>query len=827
MKRKTALTICMLALLLPSCGASSSSSSYTEQDFANGVFDFSDASVEEKTKITGELEKYAIKNHLNGLTLYGDGYYQLFDTSVKKGTESYIPDYGFGVLEEGELIADLPGEESPSLKRYYHTYVPAAVKSYSPLVTQWGSIYSYAFGSYFAKRPNAEKTGFEFYGDLSTQNRPLLLNPDPYGRGTRFRVEVKVGSALKYATLSDKFASFKGREAQLEDYLVPFKIMLTKAYRVGYSSIIGVIEGAGDFWKATEDGYHPELWDKVGIKTVEEGGKSYVDFTFKSKNSVSDVMGLFTLPGVLSPIPASFIEAIGGGDFASGVACLGKKSETGSAVDHVLSTGPYVLERLEEGSDILFKKNPFHVEEGRYRIEGISLKCMPEQQTDNDAPLKAFLKGKLHEVDLFSHQIEDHLDDPRLATIPSHSTYKLNLNTCQDDFWESLFGEKGSVTQTKKEDYWVCEPAMADDDFIEGLSFALDRALLAKQLRRSPCADFLGDQYRVDPLSGIAYNRSQVHLDAVASLREGTDGYGYSLEKARECFLKSARRLIKKGAYRQGDTIEIEIAWQTKDQIQQQGDFIASNFEKAFNFAENPLKLKVVNWVGKAWSDVFYKKMMVGQFDIGFGAISGGAGPLDYFEFLRSDNSSMFTLNWGANTNAVDLDSPLVFRGKKWSFDALQNASMRPTFVEDGANTPMFSFSDELRLSRDEQGNLLVEGQCRQVAILREGAEEPLSDQDYDLRMRLVALTLYGQSGDEYHESEKINLGEGLEIEPIVGSPYNTKFTATIPSSVADDFNADTFRLGVDLYVDAIVLGEEKKNAYWGSIILVPGSLPS
>ena len=42
-----------------------------------------------------------------------------------------------------------------------------------------------------------------------------------------------------------------------------------------------------------------------------------------------------------------------------------------------------------------------------------------------------------------------------------------------------------------------------------------------------------------------------------------------------------------------------------------------------------------------------YNLMKQGQFDLGFGSISGNSlNPLNFLEVLKSDNSSTFTLNW-------------------------------------------------------------------------------------------------------------------------------------------------------------------------------------
>ena len=89
---------------------------------------------------------------------------------------------------------------------------------------------------------------------------------------------------------------------------------------------------------------------------------------------------------------------------------------------------------------------------------------------------------------------------------------------------------------------------------------------------------------------------------------------------------------------------------------------------------------------------------MLGQFDLGFGSISGNPlNPLDFCNVLSSDQSISggFTLNWGLDTNNPDEDA-LVYNGQRWSFDALYTAANSVAIVKDGAYVPAVSFVDEV-----------------------------------------------------------------------------------------------------------------------------------
>jgi hypothetical protein len=84
---------------------------------------------------------------------------------------------------------------------------------------------------------------------------------------------------------------------------------------------------------------------------------------------------------------------------------------------------------------------------------------------------------------------------------------------------------------------------MSNKDFVNGLSFALDRKSLAESLGRTPTANYFGSAYMQDPENGISYNATDAHKKAISSLvgeAAGTDEYGYSLEKAKASFKKAA-----------------------------------------------------------------------------------------------------------------------------------------------------------------------------------------------------------------------------------------------------------------------------------------------
>ncbi len=811
-------------------GATSSSEPSTPK--AEGVQTYQYADPEVRTEILGKLEKYAVENKLTGLTLYGDGGYVMYNPIVVKGTNNYIPGYGFGVLAEGELNGDLEGETNPAWKRYYHTYEtedPKKINYMDDKGAVVGDLIGYVSAGYFDTEMNETKDGYNWVGDLSPVNRPIPISPNADGFTNKYRVQVKVGSDLKYSTSSTKYASYNNREVALEDYITPYKIYYTQAYGMarGSENLTGSSSLAGTkaYYDGSKAGFDETLWEGVGIKAIEEGGKSYLEFTFNSSCTRFYAMYYLT-SAMFAPVPADFITDIGGGNFAQGVKNWGVFSETEDITDHWLCTGPYMFERWDENQQIVFKKNPNYADRGRYKTQGVHVNILTAAKEDEEAGIKEFLINKLHASGIPSKRLDEFRDDPRTTMTGDSSTYKLNLNTCDAATWESLFGVNGSIKQTAREDYWQVEPAMNNKDFVSGLSFALDRQTLANYLGRTPSGTYFASAYMSDPEGGVSYNTTKAHKDAVASVMEGTDGYGYSLEKAKASFKKAADKLIADGVYEEGDTIEIEIAWQQSYQEQREHAQIAKMLTEAFNTDENPLNLEVKFWVGAVWSDVYYNKMMTGQFDIGFGSISGNTlDPLNFLEVLKSDNSSTFTLNWGLDTNANNEANLIEFDGKLWSFDALWTAADQGAYIEEGANSPLFKADSKLDLKRNADGSLSVTGRVKEVIV--PGKEEGT----YDAIGVFAAICIYGCSDSGYADYDEYYIyadeGEPITFEDISEDGFNLKFTATFPADVVAAFEGCTYVLGFDFYKATSLLGSTLKAGYDSSVEVGPGGIPS
>ena len=783
---------------------------------AQGAKSYVAASYEEREKILGLLEQYAVENHLTGMTMYEDGGYVMYSEDVVKGTNTFIPGYGFGITTEGYIKNPLAFETVDAWKKYYHSYQtedPKAINYMDDKGSVVGGLIGYTSASYWTTQMNANKDGYEWVPELAVSNRPIAVNPDNNGLATTYKLEVKVGSDAKYGTntANSTLSKYNGQEVKLEDYITPYKIYYTQAYGMARGSEkltgAGSIAGSANYYNKSKDGFNEELWSEIGIKSYVEDGKSYLEFTFNVPCNTFYAM-YYLSSGMFQPVPAEFIEDLGKaskgaeGTFADGVAAWGKFTDNGlSIVDTWLATGPYVVEAWEKDVQIVFGKNDNYTHGGadRYKMEGVHMRIIAAALTDSLAIFNEFMAGHLHSCGLPKDKLNEYKSDPRTTTTVGDSTFKLNFNTASQEYWIYLFGENGTITQTAKEDYWVCEPAMQNENFLNGLSYAFDRKTLATTLGRTPSSNYFGSSYLSDPENGVMYNDTQTHKDVMNALMSGTDGYGYNLEKARASFKKASEELIASGAYKAGDTFTIEMAWMEQTDIDDFGA-IAQNWEDAFNSCGGELKLKVNHWVGQTWSDVYYVKMLLGQYDIGFGSISGNTlNPLNFMEVLKSDNSSGFTLNWGADTSVISED--LFYDGVYWSYDGLWQAADTGAYFENGKVVSAFSapqvidVTDANTFKTNEDGSVTF---TIPVSIAEvDGVEITMDD---------AVIFGYIGEGPDYAEDScgegKVSITKDEEGKSYVVCTFSadlyTKYSAAVN---------ELGRLGIDLYYTQTTLG--------------------
>jgi len=799
---------------------------------ANGLYSYTHLSQAEKTKILGILEAYAVRNGITGISLFENGSYVMYHDRITLGTENYIVGYGFGTLAEGSINAPLDYEENQAWKYYYHTLNandPGTANYLNDQGSEVGDFYGYIAAGLVTNFMNETKDGYDWVLELAkagSQENPSYPEAvgglDATGQAKKWRYEVRVGAELKYNTNSqiESRAAFNGREVALEDYITPFKLLLTQANGLYRGSELAntkegyAIPGAKAYYDATTaealsaEGAKTadELWEELGVavRVYEEEGKSY--FEWETTATMTPYYAMYYIASSLyMPIPQEFLDLV---TIKNYLGFNADKSET--PVDNSLSLGSYTLETWDSDQQVVYKKNPYYVHAAeKYSCQGVHINILPGMNEDPNLSIKEFLAGHTDAAGIPQDYLDEYKDDPRTRQTKGDSNFKLNVNATNSDTWEKLFGVNGSVTQTAREDYWEVEPALSNPHFIRALSYSINRLEFSSKRGSVPSVDYLSSNYMSDGEKGISYSATEEHAAAVERLLEDTV-YGYNLELAREYFKMALAELEASGAYKRGTpeeptVIELEIAWQRPTHNELYHKEIAQYFEEAFNHESvsgGCYKLVTKFWNGDVWSDVYYGKMMIGQFDLGFGSISGNSlNPLGFVSVLSSDQSisGNFTLNWGTDTNDPNADI-LVYEGMRWSYDSLYMAANAQSIVVRGANQPAFAYSSKTVKSA---GGVTV-------TVTVEHAD--------NCSMSDLAVVLYGYEGENYNEYEipadALAEGTNVTIEEVEGA---YKLTVVLPYEEYSWINpAKSF--GLDIYAATDVFGIESDWDYLASV---------
>ncbi len=790
---------------------------------ANGLASFSDADYDDRADMLGILETYAVRKGIVGMSMFEDGNLQMYNTRVTPGTENYIIGYGFGTLAEGSITADLDYESNADWKRYYHTLNaadPGTLNYLNDQGSEVGDFYDYIAGTYFTTFMNDTKDGYE-WTPLLAMEMPVPLNDDDgNGTATKWRFQVRTGAeGLKYTTGSQiaSRAAFNNREVALEDYETPFKLLLTQSNKMFRgtemaNNTTGAIVGAKAFYDGTADGFKQDLWDKVGIKTYEEDGKSYFEYEFTQEMNSFYAM-YYINSGLSMPIPQEFLDLVTIENY------LGfNNTATETPVDNSLSLGSYYLEAYNQDQEVVYKKNPNYVyADTKYSIEGVHIRIFPAVAEDRLASINEFLAGHTDAAGIPREMLDEYRNDPRTRSTMGESVFKLNVNALDAETWEELFGENGTVAQTPKSDYWEVEPALGNSHFVKALNYSIDRLTFANARGSIPTVDYLSSNYLSNPEEGIPYSSTDAHKKAVAPLLEETDGYGYSLELAREYFRVALTELEKEGAYTPGTAeaptvIHLEFAWMYPQNEEGYHNELKVFFETAFNdesVSGGKYQLSCDFWVGNDWMEVYNNKMLVGQYDIGFGSIFGNPlNPLDFVGCLSSDQSisNSFTLNWGADTNDADV-YPIVYQGERYSYDAFYLAANSQAIVASGRNEAAVSCTYE-PLTKNEDGSYT-------------GAVE--------LKAALPELTTVTLTAIACCNYERYRYGDNVYDESYLedftaedkGNGV-TRVTFTVPAELAADYATGSGTsedpkgaTGFDFYYDYVLDGKESLGNYY------------
>ncbi len=756
------------AMLLAGCGGPGDSTSggtsgngsasidIGDYEYADGILDYQGADIETKSDILAAMEKYAMDSHLAGIPIYDDAGYTLYSPRIELPTDEYIPNYGYG-SGEGLLHVDramangrTASENGVTYPSYYQGYALDDSGTFNAWDSQGQDVTGKSgmvSASYFGVTMNETKDNFYWRNDLSKDERPVMLDEDgnevPYAEGatSRFwRVHLSTGEddadGVSYCyALSENspyYSEFNGRPIRLEDYLTPFKVMLdaglTRAANLVQDS--SGFAGAYDYFYSTAD---KRDWSQVGIQVNEAEGS--LDFEFVTPQT--QFYAMYNLSSSLyAPVPAEFIYRVGGGQadlpddtsldvtqeeaaaldprwdsiISSGGSNFGRiqSGTPEQAVANIISTGPYVVDSWEQNKECVYSKNDTYFRASDYHYEGYVETVF---QDNEEGAWQAWVAGKLDDMTVPSSHITEAKPGGTYSSMayPTEgtTTIKLNVNSCTQEEWDYYFGPNGTMSAGRN---WQVKPIMSNDNFLDGVYFAIDRKTMADELGRNPALGYLSDAYKIDPENDRSYRDTPQAMAVLEPYVNATpdNDYAYDQGLAAQLFALAIQEEVAAGNYENGDVIRLTAKWRYQRTIDDIGsylkNYIESAWDEACTLSGYDIDLIIDNVVaGSSYNDC-YTAMNNGEYDFAEGAITGNVlNPIEFMSVVCTNSRAQgFNTNWGERTDVVSQENPIIFDEKVWSFDALYVAANGAAIVRRGVNIDPVNVEESYGETRDE-----------------------------------------------------------------------------------------------------------------------------
>lgn len=719
----------------------------------NDYFDYSSLNGTEREKMTVTAEKYLINNGLAPLTYADNAQFELYTERVHSpllDKNNYVPGYGFGIEEYGWIDKSKPlpdAQKTPKFANFFWDQYAADqdTGNFNYLDSNSNSVavlYNYISQSYFRQLLNADSTGTEYTSGLSRKNAPEAVNPDAKGASNTWKVYLRVGEGtgegvtkgLNYRTASTnpEIQKFNNRPIKLEDYLTPWKLLATKttqyyrgAEQAGESTPNRQIKGFPEFYQSSDKfttnlPTDEEFQKALGVKLNKADNSITVTFN----GTVTPDYAEYQLNGLwCNPIPEDFLKVIGT-NAIEGAKAVGKTSGKLSPIDTTLSVGPYYLETYEPKKTIAFKKNETWplTKDGHnrdlYKLEGVHLNCNAALSTDPNNLITLFEGGSTDRSDIPQTFFDKYLTDPRKKATKGTGYFPVYfVNTYDKMFWDTRF-------DTTEND-WEVKPMLSNENFYKALLVGVDRNELAEYYHVNPAFGIQEPINKVSPKAEVAYNDSKAHKDVMKELfgkeYSSSEDFNSWRNDAATLFEKAIEEELEAGHYELGTkdnptVVEFVLA-STDDAIRKQSNlYVFGDWQDAFNlavsthFGENnennwmdgnkpliKLEPKAHEYSTNMGDNDLQKNVIdlgvkAGKFD-GQEVFRVSGNPYDTFnniEKYKTNDSSGFTLNFGANTDVVSKD--MTYNNKVWSFDTLWSAGNGGVFANDfGGEKSVFS----------------------------------------------------------------------------------------------------------------------------------------
>lgn len=631
--------------------------------YANGTYNFRFASDDLRNSFFAAAEKYLLNNMVGGVPLFANAGFSMFSSRIQLPSQTSLPVVGFGTVY-GTMSADdstvkmdngQPGNAGEYTYRAAITSSPKTFLHWKYQDAVESDILTLLLDAPYVYKFNDDKTGFELVPSMASDN-PQPQNGEVLNTGVtvakKWRIPLREDLVWSYHpdTVTTGFPA--GHEKiNADDFVNTYKLALEQGW-------FRAISGGGDFLtssqevKGAKDFKDKKAdWDTVGIKKVDE---YTIEFEFVNNMSEWNVrywLGSFTM----GPLNLDLYNSLQSGE----------NNTYGTDPKTTAYTGAFKLDYYEHDKIIRMKKNNNFHDKDSYFYTGWTYII----QNDATIRFQEFVDGKLDVTAVPTDQYDNYKSDPRLKRVPGATTFRLMINGLGN-----VENQKGQFEDSN----YTPEPILANLNFKKAMYFAIDRKTLAEGvMKTSQTQQYLfTNAYIVNAASGTPFRDTTYGVSVGAGLSPETNGFNKDLAAA--YWRTAINELVADGTYKKGDTIKIDLIHQSGSVGQaNMAAFLKTSFEEVFQSSTHNIKV-VVTPVPTAFPDLYYDFMMVGQFDLGVGGISGST--LDAASFLdvfSSDNRGGFTLNWGIDTSIPDIE--LTFTNPDtdetvtefWSFNAI------------------------------------------------------------------------------------------------------------------------------------------------------------
>ena len=318
-----------------------------------------------------------------------------------------------------------------------------------------------------------------------------------------------------------------------------------------------------------------------------------------------------------------------------------------STKDTTMSYGPYKIESLQEGKQLVFVQNEnwfgfekqdngalisytnFEVD-GEKRQQYMATKVVYDVM-DDDAAKQAFLKG---ELDDWTPSADD-----TLAYATSERLYKVDETYTMSFFFNTNVDALKTMDESKGNTNSV---VLSNENFRKAWSLAVDREeYVGATSGYKPAYSLMNNLYFYDVYNDptSSYRNSDPAMQAICNLYgveygEGTpyatlrDAYksinGYNLTEAKELMATACTELVEAGLYTAGEPIVIRIGW-AKGALDSSANQQLALMNKYINAAAEgsgfgTITLEAVGNINDRYGDV-----PKGEYAIGYGAWGGAA----------------------------------------------------------------------------------------------------------------------------------------------------------------------------------------------------------